>query len=48
VIDVRYDADGNGDGSLYPMAKLKISPDGKLAYESLAAQPMQILRLRAS
>lgn len=48
VIDATLDADGYGLGDLYPAAKLEISPDGKLTYESLAPLPMRILQLHAS
>ncbi len=48
VIDATLDADGFGLGDLYPAAKLEISPDGKLTYESLAPLPMRILKLHAS
>lgn len=48
VIDATLDADGYGLGDLYPAARLQISPDGKLSYESLAPLPMRILKLRAS
>jgi hypothetical protein len=48
VIDATLDGDGRGEGEFYPLARLKISPDGKLTYQSLAGVPMRILQLKAS
>jgi len=48
VLDATFDADGVGVGEVYPAAKLEISPDGKLTYESLAPLPMRLLQLHAS
>lgn len=48
VIDLRFDADGQGDGELFPVAKLRVSPDGRLSYESWSPQPVRITRLAVS
>lgn len=48
VIDLRFDADGRGDGELYPVAKLRVSPDGRISYESWSPQPVRITQLDLS
>jgi hypothetical protein len=48
VIDATVGRDGKGEGEFYPLARLRISPDGKLTYQSLAGVPMRILQLEAS
>jgi hypothetical protein len=48
VIDALVDRDGVGEGELYPLARLRISPDGKLTYQSLVGVPMRILQIEAS
>ncbi len=48
VIDLRFDAHGQGDGELYPVAKLRVSPDGRISYESWSPQPVRITQLDLS
>jgi hypothetical protein len=48
VLDLTLDGDGRGVGELHPLAKLEISPDGKLTYEGLAPLPMRILEVSGS
>ncbi len=48
VIELRFDADGQGDGALYPLSKLRVSPDGKVSYESWSPQPVRLTRVDVS
>jgi hypothetical protein len=48
VFDATLDADGVGEGELHPAARLAVSPDGKISYETLAPFPLRILKIQAS
>ena len=48
VFDVTLDADGIGEGELHPLARLAVSPDGKISYETYQPLPLRVLRVEAS
>lgn len=48
VFDATLDADGVGEGELFPVARLAVSPDGKISYKTLSQLPARVLRIQAS
>ena len=45
VLELVVDADGYGFGELHTAARLRVSPDGKLSFDSLDPVPMKILQV---
>lgn len=48
IFDATVDADGIGEGELHPLARLEVSPDGKISYHTTGPLPLRVLNVEAS
>ena len=46
IIDIRMGANGEGQGKLLPLARVKVHPDAVVEFEDYAIEPVRLTRVR--
>lgn len=46
IIDIRMGADGEGQGKLLPLARVKVHPDDVVEFEDYSIEPVRLTRVR--